>query len=137
MPRQLEALWVAILVQVLGRIGDGIWHLNHDDFEGPANQLEAHFVLWVGMLMTLAAAGWALRTDRAPERRTGYLVTFVAALLYVPAAIWHFIGHANGEELDIAHVVLAVTQVATIVGAIMTTLRTRRLATAPEQPPRG
>ena len=67
MPRQLEALWVAILVQVLGRIGDGIWHLNRADLEGPANRLEAHFVLWVGVLMTLA--GWALRTDGAPERK--------------------------------------------------------------------
>jgi hypothetical protein len=125
-PRQLEALWVAILVQVLGRISDGIWHLNHADFEGAADQLEAHFVVWTGMLMTLAAAGWALRSDHAPERRVGYVVTFVAALLYVPAAVWHFIGHANGEELDVAHVLLAVTQVATIVGALIATMRSRR-----------
>jgi hypothetical protein len=137
MPRQLEALWVAVLVQVLGRIGDGIWHLNHADFEGAANQLEAHFVLWVGMLMTLAAAGWALRTNGASERKAGYLVTFVAALLYVPTAIWHFIGHANGEELDVAHVLLAVTQVATIVGAIMATAGARRLTPASDQQPRG
>jgi low temperature requirement protein LtrA len=136
MPRQLEALWVAILVQVLGRIGDGIWHLNHADFEGAADQLEAHFILWTGMLMTLAAAAWALRSDGAPERRAGYLVTFVGALLYIPTAIWHFIGHANGEELDVAHFLLAVTQVATIVGAIMATVRSRRLTTAPGHPPR-
>jgi hypothetical protein len=125
-PRQLEALWVAILVQVLGRIGDGIWHFNHDDFEGPANQLEAHFVLWVGVGMTLAAAGWALRTDRAAERRTGYLVTFVTALLYVPVAVWHFIGHANGDELDLAHYLLAITQIAMIVGVVMATAASRR-----------
>jgi hypothetical protein len=128
MPRQLEALWVAILVQVLGRISDGIWHLNHADFEGAADQLEAHFVVWTGMLMTLAAAVWALRSDGARERRAGYLVTFVAAVLYVPAAVWHFIGHANGEELDVAHVLLAVTQVATIAGAIAATVRSRRPA---------
>jgi hypothetical protein len=78
------------------------------------------------MLLTLAAAAWALRTDRAPERRTAYLVVFVAALLYVPVAIWHFIGHVNGDELDVAHVLLAVTQVATIVGAIVATTRSRR-----------
>lgn len=132
-PRQLEALWVAILVQVLGRIGDGIWHLNHDEFEGAANQVEAHFVLWAGMLMTVAAAGWALRADRAPERRLGYLVAFVAALLYIPVAVWHFVGHSNGEELDVAHVLLAVTQLATIVGALMATVRSRRPTAAPSQ----
>jgi hypothetical protein len=136
MPRQLEALWVAILVQVLGRIGDGIWHLNHADFEGAADQLEAHFVLWVGVLMTLGAAGSALRTDGAAERRVGYVVTFVAALLYVPTAIWHFIGHVNGDELDVAHVLLAVTQVAMIVGAVIATLRTRRVAAVAPRPPR-
>jgi hypothetical protein len=133
LPRQLEALWVAVLVQVLGRISDGIWHLNHADFEGAANQVEAHFVLWTGMLMTVAAAGWALRTDRAPERRLGYLVTFVGAILYVPVAVWHFIGHANGEELDVAHLLLAVTQVATIVGALIATLSSRRPAAAPSE----
>jgi hypothetical protein len=130
MPRQLEALWVAILVQVLGRIGDGIWHLNHEDFEGAGNQVEAHFVLWVGMLMTLAAAVWALRTDDAEERRLGYRVTFVGALAYIPVAVWHFIGHANGEDLQVAHVLLAAAQVATIVGALMATMRSRRPAAA-------
>jgi hypothetical protein len=128
LPRQLEALWVAVLVQVLGRISDGIWHLNHADFEGAADQLEAHFVVWTGMLMTLVAAGWALRSDRAPERNVGYLTTFVAALAYVPAAVWHFIGHANGEELDVAHVLLALTQAASIAGAIVATVRSRRPA---------
>lgn len=95
--------------------------------------MEAHFVLWAGMLMTVAAAGWALRTDRAPERRPGYLVTFIAALLYVPVAVWHFIGHANGDELDVAHVLLGVTQVATIVGALIATLSSRRSAAATSQ----
>jgi hypothetical protein len=125
-PRQLYALWVAILVQVLGRISDGIWHLNHEDFEGAVDQIEAHFVLWTGVLMTLAASGWGLRTDPAPERKVGYVLTFVAALVYVPASVWHFIGHANGEELDVAHAVLAVAQVAMIVGAIVATIRSRR-----------
>jgi hypothetical protein len=130
MPRQLEALWVAVLVQVLGRISDGIWHLNHADFEGAADQLEAHFVVWTGMLMTLAVATWALRTDRAPDRSVGYLVTLVAAVLYVPVSVWHFIGHANGEELDVAHVLLGITQAATIVGALIATFRSRRGAEA-------
>jgi hypothetical protein len=71
-PRQLYALWVAILVQVLGRISDGIWHLNHEDFEGAVDQIEAHFVLWTGVLMTLAASGWGLRTD---PRRSGRSAT--------------------------------------------------------------
>jgi low temperature requirement protein LtrA len=131
LPRQLEALWVAIIVQVLGRISDGIWHLNHADFEGAADQLEAHFVVWSGMLMTLVASGWALRSDRMPERRIGYLITFAGALLYIPVAVWHFIGHANGDELDVAHVLLALTQLATIVGVVIATIRSRRPTAAP------
>jgi hypothetical protein len=54
------------------------------------------------------------------------VLTLVAALVYVPASVWHFIGHANGEELDVAHAVLAVAQVAMIVGAIVATIRSRR-----------
>lgn len=50
---------------------------------------------------------------------------FVAALIYVPAAVWHFIGHANGQELDAAHVVLAAGQAAMILGAVVATVRSR------------
>ncbi len=46
----------------------------------------------------------------------------------MPVAVWHFIEHADGNDPELAHALLALTQVAIVGGAMWATLVVRRLA---------
>jgi hypothetical protein len=123
--RPLVALWIAIAVQLGGRLIDLQWHLSHDDFEGAGDQIRAHIVLWVGVVMTLGVSALALRRSAATPGRAGYVTVLLGALLYVPIAVWHFIEHANGNDPSFAHVLLAVGGIAMVSGAVIATLLSR------------
>lgn len=112
--RPLVALWIAVAVMLLGRLLDLRWHLANDEFEGTIQQLEAHWLVWLGVLVVLwgAAAG-----VRAGVDGIGFRLTLVSALLYVPVAIWHFVEHANGADPEAAHYLLAITQIGVLAGA--------------------
>jgi hypothetical protein len=125
----LQLLWATLLVQVLGRLIDARWHATHDEFEGASEQLEAHWLAWIGVLATLGVAAWAAQRGVTPGR-LGYLTVLVATGFYVPVAVWHFIEHANHSDPELAHVLLAISQIAVLVGAIAATLAWR-------SPPRG
>ena len=125
----LRALWIAIGVQLAGRLLDLRWHLDHDEFEGATQQVEAHWLLWLGVLATIAVAAWAVRggLTRAPGF-SGYVLTLGSGLLYAPVAIWHFVEHANGADPELAHLLLAIGQIGMVVGAIVATATARRAA---------
>jgi hypothetical protein len=122
----LRALWIAVGVQLAGRLLDLRWHLTHDEFEGTSQQFEAHWLLWIGVIATIAVAVLTSTAREPPAGRVGYLVVLLAGGLYVPIAIWHFIEHANGTDPELAHWLLAVTQVGMVVGAIIATVIARR-----------
>jgi hypothetical protein len=46
-------------------------------------------------------------------------------------AVWHFVEHANHSDPELAHVVIAISQISVLVGAIAATLAAWR------GPPRG
>jgi hypothetical protein len=117
----LRALWVAVAVQLAGRLLDLRWHLTHDEFEGTSQQLEAHWLLWLGVLATIAVAAVASVRMERPAARPGYLLTLLSGGLYVPVAIWHFIEHANGSDPELAHVLLAVGGIGMVAGAVLAT----------------
>ncbi|MGH2986533.1 MAG: hypothetical protein ACRDLO_07600 [Solirubrobacterales bacterium] len=119
-------MWIGVVVQIGGRILDGIWHSSHDEFEGASQQLEAHWLLWLGIAITLAAAAVALIRLTASQRDAGYAVILAGGTLYVPVAIWHFVEHANHNDPELAHYLLAVGQVVIIAGAIAAAILTRR-----------
>jgi len=114
-------------------LSDLRWHLTHDEFEGTSQQLEAHWLLWTGVLATIAAASLAFRAPQRPAGQRGYLITLVSGLFYVPISVWHFIEHASGVDPSVAHVLLAVGQVGMVAGAVVATLAaaTRRPLTEP------
>lgn len=80
--RLLRFLWAAAAVQLLGRALDGRWHATHDEFEGTRQQLTAHWLLWLGVLATLAVAALGVRLlpDDAGAV-AGFRLTLAAALL--------------------------------------------------------
>lgn len=123
--RTLQFLWAAVAVQLLGRLLDLRWHLTNDEFEGTAQQFEAHWLLWLGVIATIAIAAVGWRSSETSAVRSGYAAVVVTGLAYSGVAIWHFIEHANGADPELAHVLLAVAQVAMIVAAIAVTLATR------------
>jgi hypothetical protein len=120
-----RALWVAVAIQVLGRLLDLRWHLANDEFEGTSQQFEAHWLLWIGVLATLAVAAFAIAQRPRIAGYRGYLTTLIAAGAYVPVSVWHFIEHANGNDPGLAHLLLALTQIAMIAGAVWATLLVR------------
>jgi hypothetical protein len=122
----LRALWIAVGVQLAGRLLDLRWHLANDEFEGTSQQLEAHWLLWLGVLATIAVAAVAIAAKQQPAGQFGYQVTLLSGLLYVPVSIWHFIEHANNADPELAHVLLGLTQIGMVVGAIVATVIARR-----------
>jgi hypothetical protein len=99
----LTAVWIGVVVQIAGRILDGIWHANHEEFEAAAQQLEAHWLLWLGIVITLAAAILAVTRLPVSERNPGYGLTVAGGALYVPVSVWHFVEHANYNDPEVAH----------------------------------
>lgn len=120
--RPIVGLWIAIAVMAAGRLVDLQWHVSHDEFEGTTQQLEAHWLAWIGVILVLIAAGIALRADPG----TGFRLAFVSAAAYVPVAIWHFVEHANGADPQVAHVLLGITGIGMVVGAVLASFEVRR-----------
>ncbi len=116
-----KRIFVALLIgfggQIAGRLVDLQWHLTHDDFESGVDQLQAHWLIWLatGFVLWIAAAG--IRDVGEPARR-GYLIFLVANVVYAAVAIVHFFQHVNGLEVDWAHLLLLVSNIAAAVGVV-------------------
>jgi low temperature requirement protein LtrA len=124
--RYLQRIWIGIAIQIVGRIRDGIWHAQNSEFGATAQQIEAHWILWIGIVVTLVAAGLAFLRLSPAERNVGYVTILAGGALYVPVAIWHFIEHANYNDPELAHYLLGVGQLAMIAGAAMALVLARR-----------
>jgi heme/copper-type cytochrome/quinol oxidase subunit 2 len=112
-------LLVATIVVIAGRVLDARWHASHDEFEAASQQLGAHWLAWLGVIGMLAVAAVAVRRSPSERRNRGYAVVLAGGSLYVPVAAWHFIEHANKNDPELAHVLLATGQVLLFVGALI------------------
>lgn len=131
--RYLQGIWAGIAIQLAGRLVDFRWHSAHDGFEGAADQLEAHWLAWIGIAVTAVAATLAVtRAPRSP-RSVGYSVTFLGCALYIPVAAWHFIEHASGNDPELAHALIAVALVTIFAGAIIALVQVRRARSRGEE----
>ncbi len=128
-----RALWVAFVVQVAGRLLDFRWHAIHDEFETGRDQITAHWLVWLGTLFVLVVALRALRGDSSPTERRGYHVVLWSNVIYVVVAVVHFLQHLDHQEVDWAHILLAVTNIASVIG-VMTVTAARRKRTTPAIP---
>lgn len=115
----LRALWLATGIVILGRLFDLQWHLTHDEFEGATEQIQAHLVLWIGVLSILLVTAVAVR-EGAPG--LGYRIALGGTLLYVPAAVWHFAEHAGGTDPAAPHFLIGIAYVLILVGVVLATV---------------
>lgn len=122
----LRLLLVATVLAVAGRLLDVRWHVTHDEFEGAREQLEAHWLAWLGIAAMIAAAIYALRTVPRDSSRVGYAVVLSGGALYVPVAVWHFIAHADHVDPELAHVLLALANGMLLAGVIAAIVIARR-----------
>lgn len=116
-----RGLWAAFVVQVAGRLLDFRWHATHDEFETGRDQITAHWLVWLGTALVLAVAVWALRAGRSDHERRGFLIILWSNALYVLVAVTHFIQHLHHQEVDWAHLSLAVTSIGSVVGVLLVT----------------
>jgi len=77
--------------------------------------------------MVLAVTSLAARDHIGGK---GFRITLLSAALYVPVAIWHFVEHANGTDPELAHVLLAITYIGMLAGAVIGAFEARRGSTA-------
>jgi hypothetical protein len=127
--RLLYALWAGVAIQLAGGAVDGIWHANHGGFETAGDQLQAHSLIWVGMLAALAVSALGVRRERG-QVRLGYWIVLGSSVVYVTVAIWHFLEHAAHRDTAAAHVLLAIAWAAVVLGAYAVTFASRRLQQA-------
>lgn len=116
-------------MQVGGRLLDFWWHATHDEFETGRDQITAHWLVWLGTLFVLVVAIRALRADSSPAEHRGYQVVLWSNAIYVVVAVIHFIQHLDHQEVDWAHILLAVTNVGSVIGVVMVTAARRRQTT--------
>jgi hypothetical protein len=119
--RLFVALLAAFPVQVGGRLLDLRWHQTHSDFETGRDQLQAHWLVWLGTLMVIGVALMAMRLKPTGLVHRAYQITLWANALYVVVAVIHFFQHLDHQEVDWAHAGLAVTNIAAATGIVMVT----------------
>jgi hypothetical protein len=117
----LRALWAGVGLNLLGYVADARWHaMNGADLETTWDQVEAHWLFWLGPAVVIAASLGALRTGQGKGSR-GYRYVLWACAVYVPASIWDFWAHAGNHDPFIAHIFLTVSRIAIIVATAYTT----------------
>ena len=104
--------------QIAGRLVDLRWHMTHDEFEGGAQQLEAHWLIWLATAFVIAVSASAVRRVEETAQRRGYLIILAANLAYGGVAVIHFFQHLNRSDVDWAHVLLVVTSIAAVIGVL-------------------
>jgi drug/metabolite transporter (DMT)-like permease len=127
--RLLYALWAGVAIQLAGGAVDGIWHAGHDGFESASDQLEAHWLIWVGMFAAVAVSALGVTRERS-RVRLGYWIVLASSGGYIAVAIWHFLEHAAHRDAAPAHILLALTWAAVVLGAYAFTFASRRLEKA-------
>lgn len=112
--RSAAGLIIGLAASIAGRVIDLRWHATHDEFETVSDQLRAHWLAWLGALVLLLVALSATVQRRSSPAMTAVLIGAVA---YAPIAAWHLYEHSQHRDPDLPHVLLALSQIAMLVGA--------------------
>jgi drug/metabolite transporter (DMT)-like permease len=120
----LQRIWrlrvtvlVGAVVLTAGRLLDLRWHATHEEFETGTDQLQAHWLAWLGAVLLFVTSAVAVRS--ATYRSPGFVVVLASASLYVVVAVWHFWLHQQLRDPDLPHVLLALSQLGLYVGSLM------------------
>ena len=124
----LQLLWGAFAVQVAGRLLDLWWHATHEGFESGRDQVQAHWLVWLGTILVLVVASGALVGEVEGRARLGYLIVVAANAAYVPIAVAHYLQHLDHREVDWAHAGLGITNLVAAVGVLYVAYASRERA---------
>jgi hypothetical protein len=123
--RLLAGVWTGIALQVAGQVIDLRWHATYPGFERAADQLQAHWLIWLAVLVTLVVA--AVGARQVPSGwSSGYRLLLLAAVGYGLSSAWHFWEHANLRDPVAPHVLVALGKAAILAGAVSATVVSRR-----------
>jgi len=116
----LVGAWTGIVMLIAGQVVDLRWHTANGGFETASDQVGAHWLIWLGVLVLLLVGAAGAR--RVPSRwYVGYRLLLVAAVCHVLVDVWHFWEHYNLRDPVVAHTLLAVLKAVMLAGVITAT----------------
>ncbi|NUQ95015.1 MAG: hypothetical protein HOY79_00130 [Streptomyces sp.] len=95
---------IGVALEVIGKLWDDSWHAHHGDLGSVAALFQAHFLIFAGAALVLAAAVAWVR--RRPSRGLPVMVLLAGAVAQVVGLVWDSIRHVQGEEAPPAHVLI-------------------------------
>ncbi len=115
--RLLLALWIGIAIQLLGQLIDVRWHATHSShFRSASEQVEAHWMIWLGIAVMLVASLAAVRSGHGTAGR-GPAGALVASSVLVGGQVWNFLDHAQGRTTVPPHLLIALGRFGVLVAA--------------------
>lgn len=116
--RLLVGAWTGIAMLMAGQVVDLRWHAAHGRrFERASDQVGAHWLIWLGVLVLLLVAVVGAR--RAQSRwYTGFRLLLLAVVCHVLIDGWHFWEHYNLRDPVVPHVLLASLKAVMLAGVI-------------------
>lgn len=126
LPAVVRWLWAGGVLAIAGLAYDLRWHAAHEHFETAADQVEAHWLSWLGLALVLVVSATALVRLPSAAVPWGLVLTAGAASLRALVTVWHFWEHLNERDPELPHVLLAVSEVAVLVGIAIVTVQVRR-----------
>jgi hypothetical protein len=119
--RWLLALWIGVGIQLLGQVLDVRWHAAHGShFRSASEQVQAHWVIWVSIAVTMLSAAAAVRAGHGRASR-GFLWALVTSVVFAAASGWNFWEHAHGRHAIAPHVLMIVSRIGVVVAAVWVT----------------
>ncbi len=119
--RLLLALWIGVAIQLLGQLIDVRWHATHSShFRSTSEQVEAHWMIWLGIAVILVASLAAVRSDHGTTGR-GLTGALVASSVLVAGQVWNFWDHAQGRTTVPPHLLIALGRLGVLVAAAVAT----------------
>jgi hypothetical protein len=114
--RLLVGAWTGIAMMLAGQVVDLRWHAaNGRRFERASDQVGAHWLIWLGVLVLLVVAMIGAR--RIPSRwYVGFRLLLLAVVGHVLVDGWHFWEHYNLIDPVVPHLLLAILKAVMLAG---------------------
>jgi hypothetical protein len=118
--RLLVGAWTGIVMLLAGQVVDLRWHAaNGRRFERAADQVGAHWLIWLGVAVLLVVAVVGAR--RIPSRwYVGFRLLLLAVVCHALIDGWHFWEHYHLRDPVVAHLLLAILKAAMLAGVVTT-----------------
>ena len=118
--RWLWTVWAGVALGLVGQMVDLAWHARHGAFRTASDVLEAHWLTWLAVALTIAAALSGARSGHE-RSKVGFAYIVAASVVNALAHMWNAWEHVNGsEEPILPHVLLALSGAGVLVAAFFT-----------------